>query len=171
MVLTRFGLQGFENSYEALDIYDPRDNPEEAPDEALFAMGTNQVLEGDKLVGIQLLELAIQKNPRNHEALNNLAFVIIDSDLERAFELANRAVAQSPNQAAYLDTRGTIYMKMGQYKKAINDFEDAIDFDRRFKSKVEVYEKLVVCFTELGMVKQAEVRQRKIDELRGQGGQ
>ncbi len=162
--LTRFGLSDFEISDRAVQVYDPRDDPESATDQSLEVVGTWEVLKGDKMLGISLLELAIQKNPRNHEALNNLAFTLMDSNVARAFELANRAVLIKKTSAHYLDTRATIYMRMGEYNKAINDFEKAVD-GLDDAGQVRVLEALVTCYTEIGLLESAAIFQRKVDEM------
>lgn len=167
--LTRFGFSGFDEAPRALYVYDPRDNPEDATHESLSVAGTHEVLNGDRLLGISLLELATQKNPRNHEALNNLAFTIMDTELERALSLVNRAVAAHP-KAEYLDTRGNIYMRLSDWSKATNDLEQALKMLQRDKRQpsVQLYEALVECYRQQGMVSSAASYQKKVDELKAQ---
>ncbi|MGI9517039.1 MAG: tetratricopeptide repeat protein [Pirellulaceae bacterium] len=163
IALTRFGLSNVPRPERAFEIYDPRVSPEDAPDQALQFMGTREITEGDPMVGVRLLEMSIQKNPSNHEALNNLAFTMMDTDLDRAFDLSNRAVSLVPAQHHYLDTRGNIHMRMGNYRRAINDLEKA---RIGMPDNINVYISLVYCYEQLGMMEPAQSFQKKIDELR-----
>jgi tetratricopeptide (TPR) repeat protein len=163
--LARFGFSGFDESPRALETYDPRDNPEDANDDSLTVAGTWEVMNGDRLLGIRLLELAVQDNPANHEALNNLAFTIMDADLNRAVGLAERAVAARPANPQYRDTRGNIYMRMGEWTKAVSDLEVAA---KGMEKKEKVYEALIECFRQLQMISEAESYQKRLDELRRQ---
>ena len=163
--LTRYALAGFEDSDAARRIYNPLDNIDGAPDTALQVLGTREMVRpgGDKVLGLKLLTLAIQKNPRNHEALNNLAYILMESDLNRAFELANTAVTLQPRNFQYRDTRGNIYMRLEQYPKAINDLEIALG---GMKEKIAVYDSLIRCYEKQGMLRVAKSYREKADELR-----
>jgi tetratricopeptide (TPR) repeat protein len=50
-------------------------------------------------------------------------------DYERALEICNQEIAESPETADGLDTRSRIYELMGDLEKAIKDITDAIDID------------------------------------------
>ncbi len=170
VLVTRFGFANFPESNEALEIFDAREQRDQASSEALQIAGTAEVLRGDKLLGIRLLELAIQKNARNHEALNNLAFVISESDPQRALELATIAIGIQPRNAGYFDTRGNIYMQLGEWVKATADLEFASK-DARLKLKPAVFESLVECYKQQNMIGTAAKIQKQADELkRKQGG-
>lgn len=164
ILITRFGFGGFKDSQRALDIFDVRQQREQAPSKALDIAGTHEVLRGDRLLGIRLLELAIQKNARNDEALNNLAFVIMDSDPKRALDLASQAISINSRNASYFDTRGNILMRLGEWAKATKDLENATR-DERMKQKPALYESLVECYKQQGMIASAAKMQKKVDEL------
>ena len=170
VLVTRFGFANFPESKEALEILDVREERDQAPSQALEIAGTAEVLKGDRLLGIRLLELAIQKNARNHEALNNLAFVIMESDPQRALELSTIAIGIQPKKAGYYDTRGNIYMQLGEWEKATADLERASK-DSRLKEKPAVFESLVECYKQQNMIGTAAKLQKQVDELkRKQGG-
>ena len=165
VLVTRFGFANFPESKEALEILDVREEREKAPSQALEIAGTAEVLRGDKLLGIRLLELAIQKNARNHEALNNLAFVIMESNPQRALELSTIAIGIQPKNAGYFDTRGNIYMQLGEWEKATADLERASK-DSRLKEKPAVFESLVECYKQQNMIGTAAKLQKQVDELK-----
>jgi len=49
-------------------------------------------------------------------------------------EDCNKALQSEPNSAATYDSRGLIYLKMGQLGAAINDYNSALRFDPKLAS-------------------------------------
>ncbi len=193
MRLAAVGFSKAPEAAEALAAYDPRENPDEAPDVALQLAGTYEFLNGDRLLGIRLLELAVQKNGNNDGALNNLSFAVMESDLDRAADLAERAVRLQSQNPHYRETLAKIYMKQGDWTQATSQLEVAEREVRRFidtyqeyrvRAKGEpnpefaqrlqainrlnllVHEALVECFQQQGMVTNAANYQKKLDELK-----
>jgi tetratricopeptide (TPR) repeat protein len=66
----------------------------------------------------------LKVHPDNPAALNNLAFLLADSggDLDEALNLAQRALGKVPNQPAFSDTVGYIYLKKGRTDLAMQTF-------------------------------------------------
>jgi tetratricopeptide (TPR) repeat protein len=54
--------------------------------------------------------------------------------LQAALEDCNKAVQSWPNNAATYDSRGLIYLKMGQPGAAIADYSSALRFDPKLAS-------------------------------------
>jgi tetratricopeptide (TPR) repeat protein/predicted aspartyl protease len=50
-------------------------------------------------------------------------------DLDRALDDCNFAVRQGPKVAAYLDSRGLVYLRQGKYDKAVADYDAALALD------------------------------------------
>ncbi len=67
-----------------------------------------------------LYESALRKFPDNALLLNNYSYSlgVRGVQLERALEMARRALAREPGSAAYHDTVGWIFFQMGDYQKA-----------------------------------------------------
>ena len=65
-------------------------------------------------------EEAILLDPDNDVALNNYAYYLSEREtrLDKAKEMAKRALELNPENAAFLDTMGWVYFKLGDYEKA-----------------------------------------------------
>ncbi len=77
----------------------------------------------------RVYELALRYDPNNHNAMNNYAYSLSvrESNLERAKELALRAIDLAPENAAYLDTVGWVYFKLGDFDRARRFIRASID--------------------------------------------
>lgn len=71
-------------------------------------------------------EEVISKQPNNIAALNNLAWLLKDSSLERALELAGLARNLAPENPAVLDTYGWIQHLSGNHSEAESALEKAV---------------------------------------------
>lgn len=73
---------------------------------------------------------ALRLNPDNLYVLNNYAYYLSleEQDLARALEMSTRCVEQDPSNATYLDTRGWVYFKRGNFDEAVADLQLAVDF-------------------------------------------
>jgi tetratricopeptide (TPR) repeat protein len=70
----------------------------------------------------------LQREPRNHVALNNLAWQLSrrPERVQEALTLIQRAVDVYGPRAELLDTRGVVYLALGQIDKALADLERAV---------------------------------------------
>jgi protein O-GlcNAc transferase len=115
---------------EAEAIY--RHQLEASPDSPLLWVNLGNVLSAQGL-GPETEEAyreALDLNPMHSEALNNLAWWLLDSggDLTEAQELVSRAVALGgPDPYLALDTMGRILLEMRRCGEAIDVFELALD--------------------------------------------
>lgn len=69
---------------------------------------------------IDYYENVLEQNPENSTALNGLGYILASTgkDLTRALFLCKKAVDSNPNSAAYLDSLGWVYFKLGLLKEA-----------------------------------------------------
>lgn len=77
-----------------------------------------------------MLERAVDLDPNNTKALNNLAHILSRYNPERmddALELANRAVELEPNDSRFRETRGYIELQKEMWPEMIVDFEIAVN--------------------------------------------
>ena len=74
-------------------------------------------------------ESSIRFFGNNYTALNNFAYYLSlqETRLEEALEMATKAVQNEPNNAAFLDTLGWIYYKMGEYDDALTYIQASVD--------------------------------------------
>jgi len=70
-------------------------------------------------------ELIVKAAPNDVASLNNLAWLLADSDTQRAESLARRATAIVPQQAAIADTLGWVLIKAGKYSEAVEALQRA----------------------------------------------
>jgi tetratricopeptide (TPR) repeat protein len=70
---------------------------------------------------------AIRLNPEFADALNHLGYSMADRnvELDKALAYINRAIDLDPWNAAYLDSLGWVYYRMGEYEKARRPLETA----------------------------------------------
>jgi len=104
----------------------------------------------------RVYELALRYDPENHNAMNNYAYnlSVRGENLERAQELALKAMELNPENAAYLDTMGWIFYKLGDYEKARRFINASIDLDNNAAS-AEVLEHLGDVYEKLGNLLEA----------------
>jgi len=76
----------------------------------------------------QALLKILESEPEDPLALNNLAYMYLENDvnISRAYKMVQKALINDPQNGAYLDTLGWAYYKMGSYKKARTEIENAL---------------------------------------------
>lgn len=109
-------------------------------------------------------ELALRYDPENHNAMNNYAYnlSVRGEKLERAKELALKAIELDPENAAYLDTVGWVYFKLGDYDRARRFIKASIDTGM---ASAEVLEHLGDVYEKLGNLDEAKKYWKQALEL------
>ncbi|PTN37244.1 hypothetical protein C6366_07175 [Desulfonatronum sp. SC1] len=70
---------------------------------------------------------ALRRNPGNPEAMNNLAYVLLQvNDTRQAMKWSERAVAVSPGNVAFISTRALILAELGETAEAADILEQAL---------------------------------------------
>jgi tetratricopeptide (TPR) repeat protein len=69
---------------------------------------------------VEQLESILKLQPNNREVLNNLAYLLVDNNvqLDKAVEYSRRAYLASPGNAVFLDTHAYALCKRGQFADA-----------------------------------------------------
>jgi Tfp pilus assembly protein PilF len=95
--------------------------------QALLLMAQIEERTGHRTDAIAYYEKAIQENPKDAPALNNLAFLLADTgkDPDRALELAQQVKELMPNSPTVDDTIGWAYYKKGLYQLALDYLKKA----------------------------------------------
>lgn len=77
----------------------------------------------------RLYEEGLKIDPSNALILNNYGYSLADRNIQidRALEMATKAVAAQPDNTSYLDTIGWVYFRLGDYKQAEMYIKRAID--------------------------------------------
>ena len=85
----------------------------------LWAMMVGSIGESDRSQAI--MQDVLSDHPDHAPTNNDLAYVwsLEGRDLDKALEMAERAVAGDPENEAYLDTKGWVYYKLGNFDEAV----------------------------------------------------
>lgn len=113
-------------------------------------------------------ESLLDKMPNNTTALNNLAYLLAQSNqkLSKALEYAKRAVELKPNDANFLDTYGYVLLKSGKNSEAAESLAAAIQqYGRGSNAPPEVYEHLGMAKEALGEKSQALAAYKRVLEV------
>lgn len=76
---------------------------------------------------IEWLEQVLDEFPDDTGAMNDLGYLWIDHEknLGRGFAMIQKAVANEPDNYAYLDSLGWAYFRLGKYEEAVSTLEHA----------------------------------------------
>jgi tetratricopeptide (TPR) repeat protein len=94
---------------------------------ALNTMAGIKQQQGDNNEAITFYKKAIDVSPNLVPALNNLAWILRDSQPKDALAYSSRAAKLAPNSAAVLDTHGWILHLNGQKEEAIRYIDRALE--------------------------------------------
>ncbi|MEX0927983.1 MAG: tetratricopeptide repeat protein [Balneolales bacterium] len=91
---------------------------------------------------------ALRYDSENDVTLNNYAYYLVERDkkIDEAKEMVSKALSLKPENASYLDTMGWIYYKLGEYEKAREYIEAALEAS----TSAEVMEHMGDVFEKLG---------------------
>ncbi|MGB6123229.1 MAG: tetratricopeptide repeat protein, partial [Bacteroidota bacterium] len=86
-------------------------------------------------------DLAIGIEPENDLVLNNYGYSLAERGvrLDKALEMAKKAIKAQPENPSYLDTIGWIYFQLGRYREAERFVREAIE---KGEDNAVVYEHL-----------------------------
>ncbi len=107
-----------------------------------------------------LYETALNRFPGNALLLNNYSYSLSERAvrLQEALAMAEKAVAQEPQNGAFLDTIGWIYFQLGDTAKALEYIKKAVSLR---EDSPEVLEHLGDIYQKMGDIEQARVFWRK----------
>jgi len=112
------------------------------------ALGHAVWSQGRIVEGIDFYEKALQKDPENLNALNGYGYLLAcaEYDLDKALECCQKAVEGDPGNAAYADSLGWAYLKLGQLEKASHFLYEAskiVGDTEESREHIAAYEKAV----------------------------
>lgn len=103
---------------------------------------------------IQLYKELLLEEPDNALMMNNLAYTLAlqNTELTQALAYALKAVSLEPYNHSYLDTLGWIYYVTGEYEKAREKLEQALQINA---NEPEIFEHLAAVYDKLGDIRKA----------------
>jgi Flp pilus assembly protein TadD len=129
-------------------------------DEAYFQLGALHDENKNKEKSVASMKKAIELNPRNAAALNYLGYTWAEMgvQLEEAEELIRRALELQPNDGFYIDSLGWVYYQKGDYVRAIEQLERAVEIT---VDDPTIIEHLADAYEKVGKTDRALVRYRE----------
>lgn len=96
-----------------------------------FALGAAYEQDGQIDSAISTFEEILSHEPDHAASLNYLGYLLADNGirLEYARELLERAVSLQPNNAAFLDSYGWVFYRLGDYDAAVQYLSSAAELD------------------------------------------
>jgi tetratricopeptide (TPR) repeat protein len=97
--------------------------------ETLYIRAIKAKAKNDRAGALELYRRSIEANPNNHRALNDIAWLLIDMniDAKQGVQYAEQAVALWPDSPYNTGTLGVGYLKLGEYRKAVEYLQKAVD--------------------------------------------
>ena len=112
----------------------------------------------------QAFRQVLKQDPNNGMTLNYLGYMMADHNmhLEEALTMIKRAVEMDPQNAAYLDSLGWVYFKLGNYDEAENNLRRAVE---KQPNDPTIQDHLGELYAKTGKLKLAAVHwERALDE-------
>lgn len=110
----------------------------------------------------------LESDPNNKIAINNLSWILCENykQYEKALELAQHGLKIYPDYASLTDTRGLIHYRLGEFKKASQDFYESLNLnDKNSPSYVISLFHLGKTMNKMGYPEKAAVYLEKAIEL------
>jgi tetratricopeptide (TPR) repeat protein len=116
----------FPKAVEAMErvvVLDPKS------DQAYFQLGALHDEAKNKEQSVANMKRAIELNPKNAAALNYLGYTWAEMgvQLDEAEELILQALKIEPNDGFYVDSLGWVYFQKGDYPRAVEQLERAVE--------------------------------------------
>ncbi|HIJ71383.1 MAG TPA: tetratricopeptide repeat protein [Planctomycetes bacterium] len=141
--------------------------------DALSSLGVLLHMSGNYADAAQTYEKVLKLEPERLTALNNLAWILCkeQDQCRRALELVERGIEQNPEYIDLIDTRGTVYYRLGWYDKAVEDFTKCTKlYMRREPAAAGSYLRLGKTLEKLARYSEAIVNLKKSLDINSQVG-
>ncbi|HZZ69208.1 MAG TPA: tetratricopeptide repeat protein [Phenylobacterium sp.] len=125
-------LRSDEQYPEAIKVLDGVIAEQKAPDwRLLYSRGVAEERLDHWTQAQADLQAALKAHPDEPELLNYLGYSWIDrgEHLKEAMAMVEKAVAADPRSGAMVDSLGWAYYRMGDYKKAVEKLEEAVELE------------------------------------------
>ena len=129
-------------------------------------LGTSAWIEGEEEQAAIHLEMAFAQLPDAATVANNFAWYLTNkepSEPKRALKLISPVLEKVPENHYIRDTRGHIYLKLGQWKDAVSDLEYAV---QGLSTNRMTHEGLATAYRNLGLTELADEYDRTAKTLK-----
>ena len=126
------------------------------PTQALMVMGDRRTNTKDFAMAVRYYSAAAKQDPTNAIAMNNVAWILGNVEPKqpaKAIEYVTKALAVR-QKARFFETRGQIYLEMGQHEKAIGDLEAALN--RNYPDASVIHKALAKAYQAVGKTELAD---------------
>ena len=98
--------------------------------EVFYAIAMHYQNKGEYQTAIQVYKDAINIDPQFEHAFHNIGYIYLDLDsIDKAFKFLNLAIQVSPSYALAYYHRGKCHEINGDYRDAMMDYQQALNFD------------------------------------------
>ncbi|MBM3859173.1 MAG: tetratricopeptide repeat protein [Verrucomicrobia bacterium] len=131
-----------------------------------FMYGAARERTGQHDKAATLFRKALELDPKNHNAANYLGYMWADrnENLNEALDLIKNAVAAQPDNAAYIDSLGWVYYRLGRHEEALTQLRRAVQLSAK-EPDATVYEHLADVLHKLNRRDEAVKMLRKAAQL------
>jgi putative PEP-CTERM system TPR-repeat lipoprotein len=145
----------------AREVYEKinRENPGYIP--ATFSLAAIHDKQGDKRQALALYRACLDQDEDYVPALNNLAYLYVENyrELDKALDLATRALRHRPNDPGIMDTLGYVMVRQGRFADALPFLEKSAGL---LQKEPAVQYHLALAYQGLGRNQQAEKALEKV---------
>ncbi len=136
---------------EVIDAYKDSDAPgaAKAVRDSRFSLSAVYVQQGNFEKGEEVLLVVLEQEPDHPQVNNDLGYLWADEgkNLEQARGMIAKALATEPDNPAYIDSMGWVLFQLGEFEKAREHFEKAVELERGQDSTIwdhlgDTYDKL-----------------------------
>lgn len=122
-----FQYERYDAARRSFDAYLAETTDQAAQSAAYTMLGLTADRVGDVATATRHYRRALQLDPRNDVAMNNLAYVFAErgENLDEGLALVDRALRYAPNNPHYLDTKGWLLSRYGRHQEALALIERA----------------------------------------------
>lgn len=125
----------------------------ECPGEAMYFTAQFAIIDEHHDIAAEFLKKAIQFNPQDGAAFNDLALCRVESgSLEGILELFDQGIAVEPDYATIHHNKGWFLNKLGQHADALECFRRALELD---PARAVTYENMADAYEALGLFSEA----------------
>jgi Tfp pilus assembly protein PilF len=121
-------IEAFRALIEEFDSYRGSSEIRDVLREARLAISSLYVIKEDNIEAEEWLQQVLDEYPNDVGASNDLGYLWADQGihLDRALRMIQHAVSAEPDNAAYIDSLGWVFYRLGRYDEAVVELQRAV---------------------------------------------